>query len=324
MQIFIDDFPFVHIFVSIGVAAGPSTLQQLVTLVHNCTSQRVQAVRVIAAKALRVLTPVSTASAATVTELGKLYAALSGVTQSGKHVRNNGLDLNALHGHLLIVREYLKSVSTYIDMNLHSNVDFVRVLRAEVFSSVLPLLQSVVTALAEVRCAPLHLALLESIQHVHKLGGADHSTIGSAVQHLLLQEARYALPYVYYAGLAGSPITLPYEPWLWRECVQALVHESMDVAVHSAGSSASAGVSAEVAALQQQCVGQEMVFELLQHPVSEVREGVVKGLLAHFSGSTVNNYLVQNKDVFLLQLLKRAELETQPPVAQVTFELFTR
>lgn len=82
-------------------------------------------------------------------------------------------------------------------MNLQSNVDFVTMLRAEVIDTVPPLLQSEVTALGEVRCTPLHLTLLESIQFVYKLGDAHHSTAGSHVQHLLVRQACYALPYVY-------------------------------------------------------------------------------------------------------------------------------
>lgn len=297
--------------VSEGSTAAVSTQHVLVKLVQSCSSQRVQAVRVIAAKALRVLTPVSDSPRAAAALLAQLRAQVA---------PDRRLDLNAIHGEVLSVRELTKSAAAYVEMNALSNEELVSALRAQTSAEVVPQLQAAADLLAGVRCAPIHLALLEAIQHVRKTLGAGSSVVADTpINCLLLQQCRSVLPWVAHTNSAASArFVLPYEPWLWRECVQALAEFSMD-----------AKTTAVSAPIAQQCVPVEMIFELLNHRISEVREGVLKGLLAHLDScrattATASPLLAELKGAFLVQLLGRAKVEDQPPIAQWTLQLFVR
>lgn len=287
-------------------AATVTTQHALVQLVKSCCSQRVQAVRVIAAKALRVLIPVSASPAAAAALLDAL---------SVKIALGRRLDLNAVHGEVLSVRELTKSAAAYVETNAFSNEELVSALRTETAAELVHRLQTAADVLSSVRCAPIHLALLEAIQNARKTFGAVDDVADSPINHLLLQQCRSVLPWIAHTNnTATAQFVLPYEPWLWRESAQALVQFSMDAR--------KAGVSACIA---NQCVPLEVVFDLLNHHISEVREGVLKGLLAHLDGSKGTSPLLSElKGDFLQQLLTRAKAEDQPPIAQWTLQLFVR
>jgi hypothetical protein len=330
-----------------GGGFNTSTVQQqqqlladLQELVTRCCGRKVQAVRVIAAKALKVLTPISETPLFVVQVLQQLKSELESLLSAGARRR---FDNNALHGQLLTTRELLKSVATYITSSSGStNRDFAQVLQTQLAEQVLPLLQAVANLLSVVHCAPLHQALLESIQHTSQALGLHYSrecgdsadgaaAVAVAATLLLVQQTRSVLPAVYLAGLgsASSVSPMPYEVWLWRDSLQALVQ--LSVCHHHRAYYRQTSTVSAYGVVAEHFLSLEVVMELLSHRISEVREGVLKGLLDYVSAVTGTNTNtntaatsgVLQPETFLLTLLERVRVEREPPIAELTMRLLS-
>jgi hypothetical protein len=285
-----------------GAQGGADTTAQLIALADRCTGQKVQAVRVIAAKALKVLTPVSVSPSAAA---ARLIAATAVVAKASAR----RLNLNALHGQVVGVRELVRSTCTYVEANAHTNAELVAALCEQTATAVLPALRQALEVFAEVRCAAVHIPMLETVRFVRAILSASETAAEAQqeAESLLIQACRQVLPAVYLAGLVDSKVCiLPFEPWLWRECMDSLVHLSLG--------------SEPAAAAEKQLMPVEMVAELMGHRVSEVREGALRGLLAWHGASAANAL----PDAVLEKLLQRVAVETEPPVAQLAMQLFTR
>jgi hypothetical protein len=207
------------------------------------------------------------------------------------------------------VRELVRSTCTYVEANAHTNAELVATLCEQTTSAVLPALRHALEVLGEVRCAAVHIPLLETVRFVRTILSASETALAAQqdAECLLVHACRQVLPAVYLAGLVDSKVCiLPFEPWLWRECMDSLVHLSL-------------GCEPSTAA-EKQLIPVEMVAELMGHRVSEVREGALRGLLAWHSASAANAL----PDAVLVRLLQRVAVETEPPVAQLAMQLFTR
>ena len=286
----------------VGTATSSATIAQLIQLVGRCSGQKVQAVRVIAAKALRVLTPVSGSPVAAAELIISARALL-------ENAHKQRLDLNALHGRVLAARELLRSTCTYTEANAHTNEEFVAVLRQQTVEQVVPVLAALVESAAEVQCAAVHIALLDAVRAVQLIVKGAAQTAVDDADGLLIQVCRQTLPAIYFAGL-GSPAVriLPFEPWLWRECMHSMVHLSLSRTVSPA--------------LQAHCLPAEMVAELLNHRISEVREGTLRGLLDHLRDQQ-RGQQQSLSDGLMQQLLQRVGVEREPPVSQLAMQVFT-
>jgi hypothetical protein len=277
-----------------------SSVEGLVRLVDRCCSQKVQAVRVIAAKALRVLTPVS----------GSIGAACERLSQATLFAedRDRTHRLKRLHGRLVAARELVRSVSSFVEANEYTNAEQVASLRSQTSAELLPALSQAVYVLLDVPCAALHVPLLETVRFVRAIVVSEGDDVRVSADQLLVMVCRQQLPAVYAASTlpAGTYTPPPFEPWLWRECVDSLVQMSL--------------LGSTPPILQAHMLSLDTVGELLQHPVSEVREGALRGLLAHLNASSTAVFA----DTLLESLLQRVAAETEPPVAQLAMQLFTR
>jgi hypothetical protein len=278
---------------AVNRGATTNTIAALVDLVDRCGAQKVQAVRVIAGKALSVLTPVAVAIPTACERLARCATRLQTLP--------NKPDLNAVHGLLVGVRELVRSVCTYIQTNEFTSAELVASLRESVHSALLPRLEQVVEAVARVPCAALHIPLVEVARFVVTILRKSAEETQVAADVVLIKVCRGQLPAIFLAGQAAVT-PRPFEPWLWRECVETLTQHSLCPA----------------GALQSQLLATELVGELVNHRISEVREGALRGLLLHLEGGGGVS------EALLEQLLGRVKAETEPPVAQLVMQVFTR
>eukprot|EP01034_Spumella_vulgaris_P032821 gene32821-40513_t len=272
-----------------------------VPLVESCSPQKVQQVRVMAAKALVALVPLREVPT-------KATVILSGLIEKLQLQSEARVSANEIHGSLLLVFEMLQGLHRHVCVSSVSNRDFFAELQEEIFSGVLPRLAQAVNLLASNRCPPLHLVLLRSARIARDLlqVSAEYS---AAANDILLKQSRNVLISVIPAASNGEIVTLSpllYEPVLWREALTDLVGHSLNTTTSSDHKLSVADI-----------------LSLLDSTVSEVREGALLGFKKAIDSLGASDALsgALASGAVLEKLVRRAELEKEPPILQLTLEL---
>jgi hypothetical protein len=274
-----------------------------VPLVESCSPQKVQQVRVMAAKALVALIPLREVPNKT----ASILSGLIGKLRLQSEVR---VSANEIHGSLQLVHELLQGLHRHVCVSSVSNKAFFAELQEEIFSGCLPRLAEAVDLLVSNRCAPLHLVLLRAIRIARDLLQVSVA-YSSTASDILLKESRLVLASVIATGTDAMVMSLPllYEPVLWREALTDLVSQSLD------DSSAGRGEGANRLSVSS-------ILQLLDASVSEVREGALLGCQKAVDSSKTLTGL--SGGAVIEKLVRRAQLEKEPPILQLTLELLCR
>jgi hypothetical protein len=218
---------------------------------------------------------------------------------------------NDIHGSLQLVLELLQGLHRHVCVSSVSNRAFFAELQEEIFSGCLSRLAEAVDLLASNRCAPLHLVLLRATRVARDLLQIS-TAYRSTANDILLKESCVVLASIIPVGDDSAALTPPllYEPVLWREALTDLVGHSLDD--NNAGRS-DGGHRLSVST----------ILQLLDAPVSEVREGTLLGCQrAVDANKTLSGGL--SGGAVIEKLVRRAQLEKEPPILQLTLELLCR
>ena len=337
-----------------------SRLQELCSIVGTCSYQKVQAVRVVAARALRSLTAISDCPAVVRRLLHQLDDYLSNVERSSSssssssseaatsstQSSSSSLNFNYIHGTLLSVRELLYSIQAYLKttaITFHAT-DLSMSISHQLHDSCLATLVNVFhRLLITIRCEPIHYTMLETIVCIrsifHRIDESNDDGY-HIINELFVLQCQHTLRSIYmYSAPTIISLPPPYAALLWKQTTRYFVEYSLITAWFSrkdkVESSSDDGPSDPS---QSRLLGSDDIYHLMDHPISEVREGTLLGFIAVMDDDNdadhddhadtaamkkpwISMPLMSRVEVLLQKLLTRLAVEREPPVIKLLFDI---
>ena len=340
-----------------------SRLQELCSIVGTCSYQKVQAVRVVAARALRSLTAISDCPAVVRRLLHQLDDYLSNVERSSSsssssssseaatsstQSSSSSLNFNYIHGTLLSVRELLYSIQAYLKTTAitFQATDLSMSMSHKLHDSCLAILVNVFhRLLITIRCEPIHYTMLETIVCIRSIfHGIDESNDNGyhTINELFVLQCQHTLRSIYmYSAPTIISLPPPYAALLWKQTTRYFVEYSLITAWFSrrdkVESSSDDDPSDPSDPSQSRLLGSDDIYHLMDHPISEVREGTLLGFISVMDDNDADDDdhagaaamkkpwismpLISRVEVLLQKLLTRLAVEREPPVIKLLFDI---
>ena len=292
---------------------------------------------------------------------------------SSSHITAAIVGHNEMHGFLTLIAEPLATLNRrLVGLKLLDNHVFYTQRKTELSENLLPVLAALLSELSVVACPPVHYVFLRILRTVVSLltnggTGAGGGVEGGIAKALLLGECRVTLHPVLLSlqreaangaeeGVSKGVLPLkggalpPYAPTVYREALSDLMYYSLLAAATtrespshtllptttnqppSDPSSSSDHPSSTTAPFGPYPINASL-WSLLQHPMSEIREGMLLGCLRALSSETSGNCgvddveytlvarLLSEREELLSMLLTRLNVETEPPIRILTLHL---
>jgi len=332
-----------------------SRLQGLCSIVGACSYQKVQAVRVVAARALRSLTAISDCPAVVRRLLHQLDDYLSNAERSSSsssseaatsstRSSSSSLNFNYIHGTLLSVRELLYSIQAYLKTTAitFQATDLSMSISHQLHDSCLAILVNVFHRLLfTIRCEPIHYTMLETIVCIRSIfHGIDESNDNGyhTINELFVLQCQHTLRSIYmYSAPTIISLPPPYAALLWKQTTRYFVEYSLITAWFSRRDKVESSSHDDPSdPSQSRLLGSDDVYHLMDHPISEVREGTLLGFIAvmddndddddHADAAAmkkpwISMPLMSRVEVLLQKLLTRLAVEREPPVIKLLFDI---
>lgn len=342
-----------------------SRLQELCPIVGTCSYQKVQVVRVVAARALRSLTAISDCPAVVRRLLHQLDDYLSNAerfssspssssseaatsSSSTQTSSSSSLNFNYIHGTLLSVRELLYSIQAYLKTTATTlqATDLSMSMSHQLHDSCLATLVNVFhRLLTTIRCEPIHYTMLETIICIRSIfHGIDESNDNGyhTINELFVLQCQHTLRSIYMYSTPTTSVIIslppPYAALLWKQTTRYFVEYSLITAWFSRRDKVESSSDDDPSyPYQWRLLGSDDMYHLMDHPISEVREGTLLGFIAvmdddhaddhdHADAAAMNKpwismSLMSRVEVLLQKLLTRLAVEREPPVIKLLFDI---
>lgn len=222
---------------------------------------------------------------------------------------------NVIHGSLMIVRELLWNVKRH--SNAVADSAFVHGLLMGVQTDIVPALERTIIFLRKGSCSAVHLELLKVLLLIREMH-SDSSPCVDVVTDLLLRACTNALKWnsIHNRSAVIDSIreTAPFDVLLWRCALEEIVWASLCWSYLE---------SSDFSPLKSRPVA--FIVQYLDSNISEVREGILNGLIRSIRSNQGERYLVTCLDqVLWLKLLDRCCTEKEPPALHLTLLLLCR
>ena len=222
---------------------------------------------------------------------------------------------NVIHGSLMIVRELLWNIKRH--SNAAAERAFVHGLLMGVQTDIVPALESTIMFLRKASCSAVHLELLKVLLLIREMH-CHGSPCVDVVTDLLLRACTNALKWNPVSNrsvvIDSVKETSPFDVLLWRCALEEIVWTSLCWSYLA---------SSDFSQLKSRPV--DFIVQYLDSHISEVREGILNGLIRSIRSNQSERYLVTCLDqVLWLKLLDRCSTEKEPPALHLTLLLLCR
>jgi hypothetical protein len=283
-------------------------LSLFIPLILSCSNQKVHYAREMAAKAFVSLIPIIEVPKQVCDILKKILASASIFRESGDgYGVCKTLTSNEMHGYLLLVHGMLRNLSRQLQSSLGDNKSFFRGILSEINENCIHLLANLVSSLSSIICPPIHTVFSRVLNIVDSFISSDVSSA------LLIGQCRVSLQFII-SNKWKSHLRFPFAPIMWKESLVDMVLKSI---------------------LQNDCNNDHNdayhpysiidLFDLLEHPISEVREGLLEGCkLALEKDNAHSVHVLFQEYGLIIRLLDCARREKEPPISKLILDLMCR
>jgi hypothetical protein len=218
---------------------------------------------------------------------------------------------NVIHGSLMIVRELLWNIKRH--SNAAADSAFVHGLLIGVQTDIVPALERTILFLRKASCSAVHLELLKVLLLIR-----DTNSCVDVVTGLLLRACTNALKWNPVSNrsvvIDSVKETAPFDVLLWRCALEEIVWASLCWSYLE---------NSDFSQLKSRPV--DFIVQYLDSHISEVREGILNGLIRSIRCNQSERFLVTCLDqVLWLKLFDRCSTEKEPPALHLTLLLLCR
>lgn len=314
-------------------------LELFLPLILSYQESRYHQIRSIASKAQKSLINVNMTFIAIQNALDKILSHLRDPTS-----RING---NHLHGLLLTLKELLVNIDRFVSKGIFS-IDQLQSFSSEEQIMMEHKFADLLSCMSVVRLPTAHFVLIESLQYLVSLFPNQKQTFLSLLVGESLICIQYSIPFIGRRAKNMNSCFLPYDPMTWRIATETLSFYKFCENIGSIPISESA---CESAIAMKACYSVKTMLEFkmdspysipdctyfytlfLQSPISEIREGIIVGILRAWDFLTTsdrsnleNSFFGNPCRVLELQahLVDALLVEQEPPVLSCLLELFSK
>ena len=272
-------------------------------------------------KAIASLVPLDAAVSKAVTILQDMIVSMTGPAFLSQPIETLDFSLtppkfqfNLIHGSLMTVRELLWNIKR--NCNAATDSVFVHSLLVSVQTSIVPALKRTIVFLRNASCAAVHLELLKVLLLIRDMN--SDSSFVDVVTDLILHACANALRWNSTENICvaidSTKEHTPFDVLLWRCALEEMVWAALCWPKLE---------QSDFSQLQSRPV--DFIVRYLDSSISEVREGVLNGVIKSIQSSRNRRYLATCLDpVLWLKLLSRCYSEKEPPALHLTLFLLCR